>query len=121
MVSFDIFSKVLITTLAVTTVNGAIYDYRLTPMYKLMLPKESRPVLPECDPVLPNLSVGDMLIESFEDFYRLKEQTPLFILGVSNSSDSGTCYSEDMIQALWRDFDRGKWQLEVMICRVNDF
>lgn len=41
-------------------------------MLKVLLPKEERPLIPECDPILPNLSVGDMFLETVEDFYSLR-------------------------------------------------
>ncbi len=92
----------------------AVYDGRLSPLMNLLLPDNERMSYPECNPKVPNLSVGDTFLESLTDFSSIMKKTSLFLIGLSNSSDPDTCYSEELLKSLYRDFKRGLWELEVI-------
>ena len=82
-----------------------VIDYRLTPFNKIMVPENQRDLIPECDPEMPNLSVGHVKINSMEDIEKLKSESDLFLIGISKASCQACCYSEDLLSVLKEDFD----------------
>ena len=52
-----------------------------------------------CNPRLPNLSVGDVNLtaKNFEEF---KKQHDVFILGVSDNQCDHCCYTEGMLDSI---------------------
>lgn len=70
-----------------STIICAVFDSRVPSILKVLIPTDLRHEVPECDPQLPTLSVGDVLIDSYDDIVKLKDQTSMFLIGIANSSD----------------------------------
>ncbi len=75
---------------------------------------------PGCLEEFPTLSVGDMMVESFEQWKKLKKENKLFVLSASDSFCSTCCQDEPVLASFINDRSHLKYKgKQIPIVRVD--